>query len=74
MFADLSQSLEGGDSILVGLRCMDLGKEQHEEHEEQKQEQEERHFLLRRCHPLFLSLVVVISKLIERKRKIDEID
>ena len=40
--ADLSQSLEGGDPILVGLICMDLDKEQHEEQEGAEQEQGEK--------------------------------
>ncbi len=39
MFANLSQSLEGGDSTLVGLVCMDIGKEQHEEQGGAEQEQ-----------------------------------
>ena len=60
MFADLSQSLEGGDSILVGLICMDLGKEKHEEQgsAEQEQGKEERRSFF---HPLVIVFEAVFS-------------
>ena len=52
MFADLSQSLEGGDSILVGLLCVDLGKEQQEEQGDAEEEgKEERRPFFLHLHP-----------------------
>ena len=57
MLADLSQSLERGDPILVGLICMDLGKEQHEEQGDAEQGQGEKEGIWSLSHLLSRDLV-----------------